>query len=84
MRAGLHLKVGRITLARRTQHGAAQNTVQSAWVAAALAFEPFQHVGITPHGELLLDEPVKLDTLHTSAIVLVDAANANGYTTYIH
>jgi hypothetical protein len=32
-----------------------QNIVQSTLVAAALAFEPFQHVGITPHGKLLLD-----------------------------
>jgi hypothetical protein len=31
--------------------------------AAALAFEPFQHVGITPHGTLLLDGPVKLAAL---------------------
>jgi hypothetical protein len=56
-------KVGRITLARRTQHGATQNIVQSALVAAALAFEPFQHVGITLHGQLLLDGSVKRVTL---------------------
>jgi hypothetical protein len=40
-----------------------QRIVQSAWVAAALAFEPFQHVGITPHGKLLLDGQVKLAAL---------------------
>jgi hypothetical protein len=40
-----------------------KNTVQSAWVAAALAFEPFQHVGITPHGRLLLDGQVLLAAL---------------------
>jgi hypothetical protein len=34
----------------RTRHGVAQNIVQPALVAAALAFEPFQHVGIYPHG----------------------------------
>jgi hypothetical protein len=37
-----------------------QNTVPSAWVASALAFEPFQHVGITPHDKLLLDGHAKL------------------------
>jgi hypothetical protein len=40
-----------------------QNTAPSAWVAAALAFEPFQHVGITPHGKLLLDGQVLLAAL---------------------
>jgi hypothetical protein len=40
-----------------------KNIDQSAWVAAALAFEPFQHVGITPHGKLLLDGPVLLAAL---------------------
>jgi hypothetical protein len=40
-----------------------KNTVRSALVAAALNFEPFQHVGITPHGKLLLDGPVKLAAL---------------------
>ncbi len=58
-------KPGHITLAWRTQHGASQNTVQSALVAAALAFEPFQHVSITPHGKLLLDGPVILAALCT-------------------
>jgi hypothetical protein len=32
-------------------------------VAAALAFEPFQHVGIYAHGQLLFDGPVKLAAL---------------------
>jgi hypothetical protein len=32
-------------------------------VAAALAFEPLQHVGIYPHGKLLFDGPVKLAAL---------------------
>jgi hypothetical protein len=32
-------------------------------VTAALAFEPFQHVGITLHGKLLLDGQVLLATL---------------------
>jgi hypothetical protein len=41
----------------------AQNSVQSALVAAALAFQPFQHVGITPHGQLVLDGRVKLAAL---------------------
>jgi hypothetical protein len=41
----------------------AQNIVQSAWAAAALAFEPLQHVGITLHGKLLLDAPVLLAAL---------------------
>jgi hypothetical protein len=43
----------------------AQNIVQSAWVAAALAFAPFQHVGITPHGKLLLGGQVLLAALCT-------------------
>jgi hypothetical protein len=41
----------------------AQNMVQSALVAAALAFMPFQHVGITPPGKLLLDGQVLLDVV---------------------
>jgi hypothetical protein len=41
-----------------------QNIVQSAWVAADLAFEPFQHVGIYPHGQLLLDGQVLLAAVH--------------------
>jgi hypothetical protein len=53
-------KAGGITLARRTQHGIAQNIVQPALVAAALAFEPFQHVSITPHGQMLFDGLVLL------------------------
>jgi hypothetical protein len=66
MRAGLHLKVGRITLARRTQHGACAK-IPFSWLglAAALAFEPFQHVGITSHGKLLLDGQVLLAALRT-------------------
>ena len=40
-----------------------KNIVQPALVAAALAFEPFQHVGIYPHGKLLLDGAVQLATL---------------------
>jgi hypothetical protein len=32
-------------------------------VAAALAFEPFQHIGITPHGKLLMYGPVLLAAL---------------------
>jgi hypothetical protein len=43
----------------------AQNSVQSALVTAALAFKPFQHVGIYPHGQLLFDGPVKLAALCT-------------------
>jgi hypothetical protein len=39
--------------------------VQSAWVAAALARKPFQHVGITPHGQLLFDGAVNLAALYT-------------------
>jgi hypothetical protein len=46
-----------------TQHGIAQNVVQPALVAAALAFEPFQHVRIYPHCELLFDGTVKLAAL---------------------
>jgi hypothetical protein len=42
-----------------------QNTVPSALVAAALAFKPFQHVGITPHGKLLWDGQVLLAALCT-------------------
>jgi hypothetical protein len=40
-----------------------QNIAQSALVAAALAFKPFQHVGIYPHGQLLFNGPVKLAAL---------------------
>jgi hypothetical protein len=40
-----------------------KNILQSVLVAAALAFEPFQHVGITPNGMLLLDGPEKLAAL---------------------
>jgi hypothetical protein len=40
-----------------------QNIVQSVWVAAALAFEPFQHVGTILHSQLQLDGPVKLTAL---------------------
>jgi hypothetical protein len=40
-----------------------QNIVQSIWVATALAFEPFQHVGITPYGKLLLGGQVLLAAL---------------------
>jgi hypothetical protein len=46
-----------------THHGLAQNIVQAALVAAALAFEPFQHVGIYPYRELLSDGTVKLAAL---------------------
>jgi hypothetical protein len=42
-----------------------KNIVQSALVATALAFKPFQHVGIYLHGELVLDGPVKLAALCT-------------------
>ena len=40
-----------------------KNIVQSALVAAGLAFKPLQHVGINPQGKLPLDEPVKLAAL---------------------
>jgi hypothetical protein len=40
-----------------------QNIVPSALVAAALAFEPFQHVGIYPHGKLAFDGQVLLAAL---------------------
>jgi hypothetical protein len=43
-----------------------KNSVQSAWVAAALAFAPFQHVGIYPHGQLLFDGLVLLAALSPS------------------
>jgi hypothetical protein len=49
--------------AAHTQHSVTQNIVQSTLVAAALAFEPFQHVGITPRGKLLWDGQVKLAAL---------------------
>jgi hypothetical protein len=42
-----------------------QRIVPSAWVATALAFEPLQHVGITPQGKLLLDGQVLLAALCT-------------------
>jgi hypothetical protein len=45
-----------------------KNIVQSAWVGAALAFEPFQHVGITQHGKLLLDGSIKLAALCTHPV----------------
>ena len=32
------------------KHRRAQNRVQSAVIALTLAFQPFDHVGINPHG----------------------------------
>jgi hypothetical protein len=46
-----------------TQHGITENIVQAALVATSLAFEPFQHVRIYPHRELLFDGTVKLAAL---------------------
>jgi hypothetical protein len=45
-----------------------QRIVQSAWLAAALAFEPFQHVGITPHDKLLLDGQVLLAAVRPASL----------------
>jgi 5'-deoxynucleotidase YfbR-like HD superfamily hydrolase len=61
-------KIGHITLARRTQHGVAQNIFQSALVAAALAFQPFQQVGITSHGKLVVDGLVQLAAVRSYCV----------------
>ena len=45
-----------------------QNTVPSALVAAALAFEPCQHVGITQLGKLLSDGQVLLAAVHPASL----------------
>jgi hypothetical protein len=42
-----------------------KNMVLSALVTAALAFEPFQHVGITLHGKRLSDGQVLIAALCT-------------------
>jgi hypothetical protein len=52
-----------------------KNTVPTVLVAAALAFAPFQHVGITPHGKRLLDGQVLLAAVRPASLCAATRVN---------